>query len=196
MSKILEIHFRVKKAIVVVSDNNLIGLDSILKLNGFKPKSKIVYQNLSEEQLAELLGIVFPPKKTRKEKVWERILKDINTDDSLFCKSPTLTEALSKKEIVDKISEMADSTPCYTIKRQPTFFARETKVSYNQLKEIFTDKAITAMVEEGYLETGVKLPIAYWNGKDYYSIVNKLDLSKMMEKPYNYLYGIDLSQIL
>jgi hypothetical protein len=194
MSRILEVHFRVKKAIVQVQETTLIGLAASLKVNGFKPKSKIVYHNLSEEQLAELHGIIFPLKKSRKEEVWERILKDINTDDSLFCKSPSLTEALSKKEIVDKLSEIADDAPCYTIKRFPTFFCKGTKVSYNKLKEIFTDKAITAMVEEGYLDTGVKLPIAYWNGKDYYSIVNKLDLSKMMEKPFT--YGIDLSQIL
>jgi hypothetical protein len=194
MAKLLEVHFRVKKEVSINMAYTLQGLSNNLKANGFKPKSKIVYHNLSEEQLAELHGIIFPLKKSRKEEVWDRILKDINTDDSLFCKSPSLTEALSKKEIVNKLSEMADDTPFYTIKRFPTFFCKGTKVSYNELKKFFTDKAIKAMVEEGYLDNGVRLPIAYCNGKDYDSIVNKLDLSKIMEKPFT--YGIDLSQIL
>ena len=41
----------------------------------------------------------------------------------------------------------------YITKRQPTFFPKEVEVTLEQLKEIFTDKAIKAMVEDGFLET-------------------------------------------
>lgn len=39
----------------------------------------------------------------------------------------------------------------YITKRQPTFFPKDVEVTLEQLKEIFTDKAIKAMVEDGFL---------------------------------------------
>jgi len=164
MEKLKSLHFRVGKAITTVSDYTLLGLGANLKANGFKPKSKIVWHNLLEDELVELHNLVFPPKKSREDKVWDRILADIDLDSLLHANHPTMNESITSKNIATKLSEMADDIKTYIVKRQPTFFCKETKVSAGELKTKFTQQAIS----DASWSTFVNM-LEYksdWNGKN------------------------------
>lgn len=165
-----------------LANDNFLSLCADLKTNGFKKKSKIRFTNLTEEELKKMYDTVFPPKKSKNpvENLLKEKLRDIKIFHSLPKQFKDLKEmrehelvgieALAKpfaKGWNGEDGEMGvDGIPWkqYIIKRQPTFFAKGSKVSAEKLESKFTPKAIELMVEDGYLEE-VKLPI-YFAGTD------------------------------
>lgn len=189
-NKVYKINFKNKnqKGETMLSTPNWLEFCANLKIWGFKKKSKIIYSNLTEAEYETMISDVFPPKK--KKNPVEGTLVGIDelikpfSENKLFAKPPKIDKELSMIEVVSEIENMANEAKIYIIKRQPTFFCKETKVSYNELKKFFTDKAINSMIEDGFIERNYsKYPIEFAEGFNKENAFKPIDFSKIIDKP-------------
>jgi len=187
--KYYSINFKTKKTFEQVVRKNWLHFRLACKKAGLNGKSLIIDSNLTAEEKESLMDFLHPPKTftdKNQQKVWERILKDINVDPSLFAKAPTLTKPLNGKEIVEKLNEMSEPFIFYKVLRPSLFFCKDQTVTLERLKTKFTEEAIKLMVEDGYLELSVK----YNTMGVYPDVLNGDTPNSFMRDELN---GIDLS---
>ncbi|MFN5417678.1 MAG: hypothetical protein ACK5B9_11525 [Flavobacteriia bacterium] len=156
-----------------LADRSLLSLATRVKIKGFK-KGMEFKTNLSIIECCELLENVFPPKK--KKNPIEGTLSGI---DELIKPFPDRKPLFDKDSLSKRIEELSGDEKCVTVKRQPTFFCKNTKVSNNELKKFFTDKAIRLMFEDGYLDYEATFPIAFGEGWNKENAFKPIDFEEL-----------------